>query len=266
LVLTELGTTLATRARWDHDVLHTLNQPRVLVAALALLACSCEHGVGSESVCGAQSTALYNGSRDPTPLKLSSAERNAIVALESSTGTPFCTATLISTEWALGAAHCNRDERLVLRVNRRVVGTRRIVPHPELDAMLIELQTAELSGEVQPISPWQLALDRDWIGAPATLAGRGLTEAGDLGELYFAHEAIVDVQPTEIWVNGAGETGACSGDSGGPLLVADDSGQARVAGVLDRGSDTCLGLDVYTRADQLSAWIQQTLQRAGHCE
>ena len=247
-------------------MLHSHDQPPVLVAALALLACSCGQGAGAESVCGAQSTALYNGSRDPAPLKLSSAERNAIIALESSPGIPLCTATLISEDWALSAAHCHRDERLVLRVNGRAVGARRMVPHSELDAMLIELEEAALSSEVQPIPLWPLAPERSWIGARATLAGRGVTEAGELGELYFAEEEIVDVQPTEIWVNGAGRTGACGGDSGGPLLVADDSGRAGVAGVLDRGSDTCLGLDVYTRADQLGTWIQQTLQRAGYCD
>jgi secreted trypsin-like serine protease len=58
-------------------------------------------------------------------------------------------------------------------------------------------------------------------------------------------------------VDGEGRTGACAGDSGGPLLVADSSGQARVAGVLDRGSADCLGLDLYTRIDALADWIER---------
>jgi hypothetical protein len=167
---------------------------RVLPIALTLLACACGHAAREESACGSQSAALYHGSSDPAPLELTAAQQDAVVTLESSAGGVFCTATLISAKWALGAAHCAARSCFMLRVNRRLLGTRRLVLHPELDASLMELETAVSSS------------------------------------------------------------------------ITDDSGQARVAGVLDRGSDTCLGVDVYTRADQLDVWIRRTLQRAGGCD
>ncbi|HMJ13914.1 MAG TPA: trypsin-like serine protease [Polyangiaceae bacterium] len=238
---------------------------RALAIALAIAAWGCEQGASAEWSCGSQAAALYNGSSEPAPLELSVGERNAIVGLESSAGSHLCTGTLISSGWVLSAGHCANNDELLVRIDRRAFGAGKRVAHPELDALLIELvpgETPEL--DVTPVPPWQGTVDEGWIGGLVTLAGRGMTETGALGELFFAEERVVDIRPSEIWVDGEGRTGACGGDSGGPLLVTDATGSARVAGVLDRGSANCLGVDVYTRIDRLSAWIRGIIgQRTG---
>jgi hypothetical protein len=166
---------------------------------------------------------------------------------------------LIAARWVLSAAHCAALGELVVRVNEVRFDLVELVTHPERDALLVELDTAPDEREVTPIDVWPSSPDSTWVGARATLAGRGKTETGAVGELLFVQEPIVEVHPTEIWVDGAGRTGACGGDSGGPLLLSDPSGQARIAGVLDRGSGDCLGRDVYTRVDALAAWIHDVL-------
>jgi len=57
-------------------------------------------------------------------------------------------------------------------------------------------------------------------------------------------------------VDGYGMTGACEGDSGGPLLTRASDGSLRVAGILTAGAPSCLGQDRYVRLDTLAGWAQ----------
>jgi Trypsin len=59
-----------------------------------------------------------------------------------------------------------------------------------------------------------------------------------------------------IAVSGFGTTGACDGDSGGPLLIRGANGTVMVAGVLSVGSLTCTGNDTYVRLDTIGQWVQ----------
>ena len=76
-----------------------------------------------------------------------------------------------------------------------------------------------------------------------------------LTQLRFLVESIVSVDSDAITVNGFHRSGACEGDSGGPLLVRGTTGEVRVIGVLSAGSASCLALDLYSRLDGLEDWI-----------
>jgi len=68
--------------------------------------------------------------------------------------------------------------------------------------------------------------------------------------------------------NGMGQSGACVGDSGGPLIIDGSSGQPEILGTLRRGEETCLGLDYYIRADRFGAWVVNCVgsPAASRCE
>ena len=185
--------------------------------------------------------------------------RNAIVGLETSGGTVVCTGTFVHERFVVTASHCTAGEPLSARLSvddipATSIGARH---HPELDVMIVEFEAAQLPADAPrtPFGLWPGAIGSEWIGARVTVAGRGRNERGSSGALLFTEVSVIDVTATEIWVSGAGKSGSCGGDSGGPLLVHDAAGQSRILGTLDRGSSDCMGVDVYTRVDVFSRWM-----------
>lgn len=195
----------------------------------------------------------------------------SIGAIESPSGALLCTGTIVSPGRMLTAAHCRRSGGSgALRLRIPSTGgdavVRAFVVHPELDVMLMEFD-ASAPGFDSALGLVSGQIDAEWIGRRLELAGYGTTETGATGELRFTEEPVAKIDDGEIAVDGAGESGACEGDSGGPLLVPDgatsigDGGRAtpRVAGVLSRGSASCRGIDVYTRADAIADWLADTM-------
>jgi hypothetical protein len=107
------------------------------------------------------------------------------------------------------------------------------------------------------LNAWTSVVDASWLGRDAELAGYGTTETDATGRRLFTSEKIVEVDDTFITVDGQGRSGACTGDSGGPLLVATNAGEPAVAGILSVGSADCRGIDRYVRVDRAWRWLNK---------
>ena len=60
-------------------------------------------------------------------------------------------------------------------------------------------------------------------------------------------------------------SGACGGDSGGPLFVRNNDScggglNYRQIGLLSYGDGDCDGMDVYTRVNQYNGWIDEKIR------
>jgi S1-C subfamily serine protease len=206
---------------------------------------------------------VFGGQAAAALESLPAKQRSAVVGV-SVAGRGLCSGVIVAEGKALTAKHCvDFPEKPAielmfgesLETPRATAAARVVRRHEELDIALLELETpGALSGEIVPLALFSEAMDASWVGATVQVMGYGFTETGDLGELRFTEEIVTALDEQFVVVDGFGERGACSGDSGGPLLAMDARGALRVAGVLDQGSASCVGKDYFTRADRIAAW------------
>jgi hypothetical protein len=229
--------------------------PRLL--GLALLA---GPGCVDGEVLDCVQQAIYHGSERPDLLRLPPSQQGAIGRVTTDASPPgfFCTGTLIAPDRVLTARHCHFGGPM--RFDRPGAGapldSTRVALHPDLDVMLFALPAAVTGVSAIPSLDAAVTLaPRD----PVMLAGVGETEVGEVGQRRFVTTAISQVTGETVLVDGAGKSGACFGDSGGPVLIRDTSGRVKVAGVLSKGSASCLNLDLAVRTDAIAAWIAQQL-------
>ncbi|HYC81143.1 MAG TPA: serine protease [Solirubrobacterales bacterium] len=211
--------------------------------------------------------------------------------------TEACSGTVVASNVVLTAAHCVADGsgaprpagafRVVTgevdwEARDRVLSTvAAVAVHPEYAASGERANWADAAvlQLAQPVAapPVRLAGGEAWSpGSPALIAGWGKLAASQSGPAATLHSGTTAVQPAELCATAAdhfdpgGELcvldtadrarSACSGDSGGPLLVVapgteDEPLEIGIAS--NSASDSCApsSPQYYTRADLVAPWV-----------
>ena len=234
----------------------------VLAACSLIVSTACGNASPAPGSCAQVSQPIFGGTTDGGTLETVTAVRSALVEIDTTSDTSRCTGTIVAPGRVLTAAHCELQQGLLIRAPLEgwEAPSRRFIAHPQLDAMVIEFDAeANAPSGLLPVS--MTVADASLVGKQVRMAGFGRDESDGKGVLRFVDESIADVGPNEIWVDGKGVTGACDGDSGGPLLAKDDGGRMSVIGVLSRGSSSCRGKDVYVPTAALQPWLSRALTR-----
>lgn len=211
-----------------------------------------------------RTAAVFYGTREDTTLMLTPGQVLAIARVDIG---GLCSGLVIAPRWVLSAAHClgARSASIAVGANPdrvdRTLRVSRILTHPRLDLMLLELSedaTVAVPG-LTPIPIYPGALT-GLVGRTAEAAGYGQTESGSMGARRFTAQPIVSVSGEYVSIDGMGRRGVCFGDSGGPLMLR-EGGQVYVLGALSHGDSSCVGVDNYTRVDQGRSWIEMHVGR-----
>jgi hypothetical protein len=205
----------------------------------------------------------------------------------------FCSGTMIAPNIALTAAHCVQSGatyKIVEYDARRTPQLRdvaQIAAHPQFNpqAMLAHRATADIA-LLRLAAPLAVASQPPALGTPRlpiavggrfTIVGIGVTVRGDgkSGGVVRAASLVATGKPGNLQIRlidplGEGKReglGACTGDSGGPVLE-DQQGRAVVIGVVSwstgpNGSAGCGGMTGVTPLSLYRDWILQTARAWG---
>jgi hypothetical protein len=120
------------------------------------------------------------------------------------------------------------------------------------DLLALELEHPVPSEVASPLRIVRQAGASPLLGV---IAGFGATRELTWRSRQFAVVEIRGLDSQFYTTSAAPSSGACIGDSGGPLLWRDEDGAPLVLGVLSNGSGSCRGDDRYTRLDRVGDWL-----------
>jgi secreted trypsin-like serine protease len=208
-----------------------------------------------------------------------------------------CTGSVIAANMILTAGHCGEDlltgqlnpasgylvltapagaagKREISRVARVIVDRRFSRVNDSYDAALLVLSSPTDAPAIRLPGVRGTGLAHPHAGLPATVAGWGLTEH-DTGAPartlrtavtvvqrpsfcehyappFFASSEVCTINPPNF------ATGACHGDSGGPLIATDPAGENVEIGITVHGYNRCTTLrpTVFTRIEALASWLR----------
>lgn len=215
----------------------------------------------------------------------------SVVTIVGSRGN-FCSGALIAPTLILSAAHCvtpGASYQIVQYDAQRqpqLVAVRRIAAHPQFNAAAIashrasaDIALLQLAAPLPGAAPLPLGVPAEPIlaGQRFSIAGIGVAIRGDgrSGGTVRTAELVSTSHPGRLQIRlldpATGNTrpglGACTGDSGGPVLQAQD-GRGAVVGVIAwstgaADSAGCGGLTGVTPLTLYRNWILQTAKAWG---
>lgn len=197
----------------------------------------------------------------------------------------LCTASLLSDEIALTAAHCvdgSADDLQLSFGTRSTSNESRPVEAFAVPPVWRQQRNAETNnGDIAlikfsgglPASAHAATLmpgrHRLTNGEIVTLAGFGISNgASDTGAGTLRSVDIkianANFSKTEVSLDQTHKKGACHGDSGGPAFIQGNNGELLLWGVTSRGindpDDHCRGDSVYTKIQPYVRWMNATLR------
>ncbi len=216
--------------------------------------------------------AIVGGAESSGPLA-----RSAIMVLNSRGG--VCTGVVIARDVVLTAAHCVAGQGEFRIHWRGEDGQPVLIPpaaralHPlfvstsiaerrrSIDLALLRTPT-DLPGRFGPIA---LSAGAPGKGEAVTLGGYGVAREGDARSTgTFRTAALAVVEPYGrssilLWASGQRGTGACEGDSGGPMLDGSGFVTAVTSWAAGDGRRGCGGMSQGVLLGPQKGWIDRTL-------